>query len=557
MADPKDVERPVFKPAPLPTREELLAENKEELVERAESLARELQQRMELEEEILHLNFQKGTASLQSQVEEASRRYRTAQQELEIFRAEILGAEEDPGRMAPRPFLFENLDEPSVSGSDPVQLRALMAVFRRLRDDRERLQREVDLGRGEVERLSKDLKEAQQASSPPSDQSGPLLERVADLERRLEETFRQTAPEAALPDGYELLQKFFQTIGLKELLEKQVPGQPRPDRISPAGMLLETIGAIIAAQDRALEAAKELPFKIVRPPRKPELAELRQFIEQLPVAASRGFGRVQDLLWSTLTALPGKQEELTIDVDSLEGVIDSKPHPHQSFWSLVCFASELREFWQGKLLFSSLLAPRDIVNFVSGCISKASLRKSHLRFRMDARFFSAAILRLLDAKRCSYVIATPDSPDLRGDARICDFSEISDGWEAGECRRRIRSTQVRFVVLRHPLYAEMRPVLPFLFRDPHYSYQVFAVDKKISPWQALQCYAGRAEAEEIERSLLRDFCVNRLLGRGRRSHANCFPIYLFASNLLRWWGSAGGLPGPVWRAGKPVHRQLD
>src|SRR4029077_16454234 len=127
-----------------PSRQLLLAADKEELVQRIETLQADLQRRMELEEEILHQSLQKGTASLQSQVEEASRRFKVAQQELEAFRLEILQAEGDPAAQAPPPYIYEDLSAPPQEGPDRSHLRSLLATFRRLRDDRDRLKQEVE-----------------------------------------------------------------------------------------------------------------------------------------------------------------------------------------------------------------------------------------------------------------------------------------------------------------------------------------------------------------------------------------------------------------------------
>src|SRR6185503_4624670 len=146
MPDPKNEVRS------LPSREILLAADKWELVERIETLQADLQRRMELEEEILHQSLQKGTASLQSQVEEASRRFKVAQQELEAFRLEILQAEGDPAGQAPRPYIYEDLSAPPQEGPDRSQRRSLLATFRRLRDERDRLKQEVDQTRGDADK---------------------------------------------------------------------------------------------------------------------------------------------------------------------------------------------------------------------------------------------------------------------------------------------------------------------------------------------------------------------------------------------------------------------
>src|SRR6185295_20030731 len=134
----------------LPSRQILLAADREELVERIELLQAELQRRMDVEEELLHVNLQKGTASLQTQVEEASRRFKVAQQELEAFRLEILQAEGDPAAQTPRPYIYEDLSAPPQEGPDRSQLRSLLATFRRLRDDRDRLKLEVETARADA-----------------------------------------------------------------------------------------------------------------------------------------------------------------------------------------------------------------------------------------------------------------------------------------------------------------------------------------------------------------------------------------------------------------------
>src|SRR2546422_4598328 len=196
MPEQKDVERPE-RVIP-PKHEELLGAEKEELVERVEALARELQRRMDLEEEILHLNFQKGTASLQAQVEEASRRYRVAQQELEAFRAEVLNAEDGPGRMEPKPFVFENLEGAPAERSDPSQLRALLSVFRRLRGDRDRLQQELERARKEVEQACAHLEEERSRCAKAVEESSASSTRTAALQadhERLERTLFESQAE--------------------------------------------------------------------------------------------------------------------------------------------------------------------------------------------------------------------------------------------------------------------------------------------------------------------------------------------------------------------------
>lgn len=708
-----------------PSRQILLAADKEELVTRIEALQVDLQRRMDVEEEILHLNLQKGTASLQAQVEEASRRFKVAQQELDAFRLEILQAEGDPSGQAARPYIYEDLSAPPQEGPDRSQLRSLLAVFRRLRDERDRLKQEtgqtsqamaalqseaqaatlraeksgaeistmavtiadfevsqgrlkqealaaqaeadaqrlraeqaaseaavkvaamteleaaqarlrrdleeaaaeaaqlrMELGRqprpaqgetagdraeraqlederdrleqekadarAEAERLRLELDQARDAQAESADEAAglraagvdldaeverhkgeiarleshlaeqveeqaglgrkiayeqakseglaaeklQLLQRLAESNRLLEEArFELDHPEQSA--GFDQLEKFLSKARLRPLLDKSVGGPS-------AELLVEAVGAVIGAQETPLAAVRDLRPRINRPPRAPGLGELRQFIEWLRQSDVDGVKRVHDALRQSFFPLAKGQDAVVVDVDAPELVLGRRPQPDQSYWPLVMFAPELQEFWHGELRTGPELAPREIVEFVSEGISRApaALDRSRLRLRMDSRFYGDALLRLLEAKKCSYVVAPPNSAELRAAARRCAFEGLSEGWEAGEWIPKARSSRTpspRFVALRHLRSAQPTPALPFLFRDPQYSYTVLGVDRKITARQALDAFAARGASEEREHALLRDFSVNRLLARGSESHAKFLPLFLLCADLAQWF----------------------
>ena len=662
-----------------PSRQILLAADKEQLVERIEALQADLQRRMELEEEILHQSLQKGTASLQSQVEEASRRFKFAQQELEAFRLEILQAEGDPAAQTPRPYIYEDLSAPPQEGPDRSQLRSLLATFRRLRDDRDRLKLEVETARAdatkarsEVEghktraekvvaelavsgattaafdalesKLRKDLEAAQAelqrlrdrklepapapAPAPAADRSEivelekekeqlerelsqvrgeteqirieldatesgraravgeadalratnadfdaeihrlrqengrlegeirahveeqsqlgrrlvyeqakseqlgtegrQLIARLAETARKLEEAkWELENPEQT--EGFDRLQKFLEKCRLKTLLEKSVRGS--------AGMIFEFVGAVIGAQERPLEAARDLRPRIQRPKRRPDLGELRQFIEEIKKTDLDGVRRVHDALRAATAAVAKKPERLTVDLDTVELVVPRRPEPDLAYSALVLYVPELQEFWHGDLRTSSDVSAKDAAAFLSEGLSRipSALDRSRLRFRMDARFCSEAVVRMLGAKKCGYVLAAPDGAELRAAARGAAYADIGDGWEAAEWLQKGRASQMRLVSLRHPRSTQPSPSVPYVFRDPQSSYTVFAVDRKIAPREALEAFAAREAAQQREHAILKDFPVNRLLARGTESHQKFMPMFLLAADLLQWY----------------------
>src|SRR5207237_1401037 len=81
---------------------------------------------------------------------------------------------------------------------------------------------------------------------------------------------------------------------------------------------------------------------------------------------------------------------------------------------------ELQEFWHGELRTSPENNPREIADFLAEGLSRApsSLERTRIRIRirMDARFYSDPVLRVLESRKCSYVVAAPDSAELRAEA---------------------------------------------------------------------------------------------------------------------------------------------
>ncbi|RPH42619.1 MAG: hypothetical protein EHM91_09250, partial [Planctomycetota bacterium] len=366
-----------------------------------------------------------------------------------------------------------------------------------------------------------------------------LVARLAETGRKLEEArFELDNPRQSV--GFDQLEKFFEKAKLLPLLEKSVRGPKRKDQYSPAEMLYEFIGAVIGAQDQPLEAGRNLTPRVHRPMRGPSLGELRQFIEGLHSSELAGAREAHDALRASFFPTTKRTDPLTVDLDTLELVVDQRPRPPLSYWPLVLYVQELQEFWHGTLRMAPDNSPKAIVDFLSEGLSRmpSLLEKSKVRVRADARFHGDAVVRLLEAKKCSYVISTPDSADLRVAARACAYTPLAEGWEAGEWVRKGRSSsapEARTIALRHARSAQPQPVIPFTFRDPQHVYHAFAVDRKITAAEALASAASRETAEEREHALLKDFCPNRMKARGSEAHTTFLPLFLLSADLMQWY----------------------
>jgi hypothetical protein len=212
----------------------------------------------------------------------------------------------------------------------------------------------------------------------------------------------------------------------------------------------------------------------------------------------------------------------------------------RTYRPLVCYDGATREFMSGQLRPNRALAPEALNDALKSVISRvpAPFARSRIRLRMDEGFFNEGVVRLLESRGVSYVIAAPDSPGLRKQARQRAYHRLSNGWEVAEFVQRlhpIRRTQARFVVLRRRMSKVALESGRGTFRDDRHVYHVFATDRRATPWRSFEFYQGRPAALADARAKLEDFPRSPLLGRSRRSVAALFQAQLLASDLVQWF----------------------
>jgi len=330
-------------------------------------------------------------------------------------------------------------------------------------------------------------------------------------------------------DGPGLLRTFFRKLLLREHLQEHVPMAERRGREHPSETLLHTIEAILAGDRAPEKIRKSVPLEVFGAPEgRNDPRDLRDLLAHLSPKAVERMDRVNDALRRQLCSLPPRPRTLDVRIDSTE--LGSKRG--RAGRPLVWYEPDARDFRMARYRPASAPDAQGIVPFLREGLSRVppAFARSRIRLRMEAPLFSEPVVRLLNARGVSYVIAAPESPALRKAARACAFRKLSGGWQVGEFRQRLvqgRRTVGRFVVVRH----RKRPDVPGHFRDDRWAYQVFAVDPRTSPWRAVEFYASQTDDG---RALLDGFADSRLLGR-KRARAGLFQTWMLATNLGRWF----------------------
>jgi chromosome segregation ATPase len=336
-------------------------------------------------------------------------------------------------------------------------------------------------------------------------------------------------------DGMAVLENFLRKIRLREHFQKYIPVTERPGRLHPSEMMVEVLKSIVAGQGKGPEGRSLVPLEVVGGTNAPDEEALRQFLGGLSSQAVRALANVHHALRLHLTPLPRKPHALTLDVTTVElGKGNRRYRP------VIAYDPESREFWNGQLRGNQDLTKdgmRDYLAFLIGRVPKPFAR-NRVRVRMDESFFNEGVVRLLESKKVSYVIAAPDSPSIRKESRARAYHKLSNGWEVAEFLQRlhpIRHTQARFVVLRRRRSQEADKAGRGTFRDDRHVYHVFAVDRAATPWRSFEIYAARPQSVADARSRLAEFETSPLLGRTRRSVTALFQAHLLASDLIQWF----------------------
>jgi chromosome segregation ATPase len=392
-----------------------------------------------------------------------------------------------------------------------------------------------------IETLLASARQSSAAAKASADRSGEV---TSELQRTLLRQQQPKKPRAAgggsirggaAFDGMAVLEGFLRKIRLREHVQKYVPVTERPGRPHASEMMVEVLKSIVAGEGKGAAERKLVPLEIVGPTDAPDAEALREFLGGLSPQAVRALANVHHALRLHLTPLPKKPHPLVLDVASFEVGKGRRTHR-----PLICFDPVTREFWSGQLRPNRTLAPEAMGEVLKAAIGRvpAPFARARIRLRMDEGFFNEGVVRLLESKGVSYVIAAPDSPGLRKQARGRAFHKLSNGWEVGEFAQRlhpIRRTQARFVVLRRRMSKIAKEAGPGTFRDERHVYHVFATDRRATPWRSFEFFQARPEAIEDARSRLSDFATSPLLGRSRRSVAALFQAHLLASDLVQWF----------------------
>ena len=240
--------------------------------------------------------------------------------------------------------------------------------------------------------------------------------------------------------------------------------------------------------------------------------------------------------------------KITLDMDSsVRGVygtqegaakgFNSKKKGQRSYHPLLCFIAENRECLHNWFRTGSAYSANGSVDFMSECFAKLPKRVWKVFVRADSAFFDGALLDLLEARSCEYLIKV----NLRGLKtllekqswrKIANRAEYESAKFEYKCSGWSRSRT--FIAVRKLTEVKIEEDVLFESKKYEYDYFCYVSNLNLSPWATHKKYGKRATSENWIEWCKNQMSSGSILTQEFWANSAIFQSSILAYNLLVW-----------------------
>lgn len=240
--------------------------------------------------------------------------------------------------------------------------------------------------------------------------------------------------------------------------------------------------------------------------------------------------------------------KITLDMDSsVRGVygtqegaakgFNSKKKGQRSYHPLLCFIAENRECLHNWFRTGSAYSANGSVGFMNECFAKLPKRIWKVFVRADSAFFDGALLDLLEAKNCEYLIKV----NLRGLTTLLEkqsWRKIAKRPEYESAKFEYKcsgwSRSRTFVAVRKLTEVKIEEDVLFESKIYEYAYFCYVSNLKLSPWATHKKYGKRATSENWIEWCKNQMSSGSILTQEFWANSAIFQSSILAYNLLVW-----------------------
>jgi hypothetical protein len=248
------------------------------------------------------------------------------------------------------------------------------------------------------------------------------------------------------------------------------------------------------------------------------------------VWGNKWFGKVTLDMDSSVRGVYGTQE------GAAKGY-NSKKKGQRSYHPLLCFIAESRECLHNWFRTGSAYSANGSVDFMKECFAKLPKRVWKVFVRADSAFFDGALLNLLEAKGCEYLIKV----NLRELTTLLEkqsWRKIANrpGYESTKFEYKCSGWLISrtFIAVRKLTDVQFEEDVLFESIKYKYDYFCYVSNLNLSPWATHKKYGKRATSENWIEWCKNQMSSGSILTQEFWANSAIFQSSILAYNLLVW-----------------------
>ena len=351
--------------------------------------------------------------------------------------------------------------------------------------------------------------------------------------------------------GLYLLQRFFQKLNLRFLLNRYLRFPQRNNRYSIAEELLALLYPIMLGLGR-IETSHILKHNgvfqyLTGLPAYPNPTTLRRFLLRLAPLSLNKLRKLHDRMLLILIQKPKLPIRVIFDLDSTVLVLYGKQEfakigynpikkGRPSYHPLLCFNGITKDFWHGELRAGDTHTSTGILQLLDASFAKLPSLVKTIIIRADKGFYDHKTIEYLESMKALFAIVAKITKPIKTKLTTFSYRKYTSGTEVAEFMYQPKgwAKKYRFVVVRRPIPEEPSSQLN-LFSMGKYSYQVIVTNLKLKPLNLWKFYNGRAAVELIIKELKEDYPLAKIPTKHFAANEAYFHLLLFAYNLINWF----------------------
>jgi len=206
----------------------------------------------------------------------------------------------------------------------------------------------------------------------------------------------------------------------------------------------------------------------------------------------------------------------------------------RSYQPVLTFIAETGEYFCGKQRPGDTMSGEEIGTYIERCFKQLPPGVTSVTNRADAGFYCQQAVMAFERNKSFYIIAADLTSAMRRELEKAAWRKIPDCDGVTEFQYRPQGwpEEKKFNAIRYP--KESKDEQPTLFELPEYTYRVFVTNLSGKTKSNIDCYDGRASAENLIEEANNDAGVAAVPSGNFITNKSFFQLAMLAYNLNRW-----------------------